>query len=332
MTTAQDCSVGFGVETTYGTAVTPTRWVEFADESFDLKKNVKQGVGLRPGARVARSSRRVVVSREASGSLTVEAVSKGLGVLLQAALGSGVSTLVAGSTYQQVFTLGDDLPALTVQKGLPQASGVVGAFTFPGCVVTDVEFDFAQADLVKLKVGLDGRDMTTVPAYTTPTYAVGGTLFSFAGAALSTGTLTSPTATALASAATTLCVRSGSVKIDHGAKTDRFNTCGAGRKSKPAVGLRTITGKLTVEYDAATMVSAIDTDSPMSLVATWTGAALSTGVETLQVVLPEIRLEGALPSANGGDIITHDLTFTVLDGGVAAQPVWVVTRTSDTAL
>ncbi len=34
MTTPQDCSVGLGVESVYGTGVTPTRWFEFLDESF----------------------------------------------------------------------------------------------------------------------------------------------------------------------------------------------------------------------------------------------------------------------------------------------------------
>ncbi|WP_206689906.1 hypothetical protein, partial [Streptococcus pseudopneumoniae] len=67
MTTPQDCSVGLGVESVYGTAVARTRWCEFLDESFNFVKNVKQGVGLRVGSRVARSGRRVVASAEGSG-------------------------------------------------------------------------------------------------------------------------------------------------------------------------------------------------------------------------------------------------------------------------
>lgn len=43
MTTPQDCSVGLGVESVYGTAVARTRWFEFLDESFNYVKSVKQG-------------------------------------------------------------------------------------------------------------------------------------------------------------------------------------------------------------------------------------------------------------------------------------------------
>ena len=33
MTIPADAQIGFGVESTYGTAVTPTRFLEFVDES-----------------------------------------------------------------------------------------------------------------------------------------------------------------------------------------------------------------------------------------------------------------------------------------------------------
>ena len=43
MTTFQDCSVGLSKETTYGTSVTPARFLEFTSETFDYAKNVVQG-------------------------------------------------------------------------------------------------------------------------------------------------------------------------------------------------------------------------------------------------------------------------------------------------
>ncbi|MBK7274964.1 MAG: hypothetical protein IPI13_18105 [Actinomycetales bacterium] len=61
MTTPQDCSVGLGVESVYGTAVARTRWFEFLDESFNFVKNVKQGWACASGpelpAPAAASSR-----------------------------------------------------------------------------------------------------------------------------------------------------------------------------------------------------------------------------------------------------------------------------------
>ena len=45
MTIPADAQIGFGVESTYGTAVTPTRFLEFVDESLNFNKSVKQGQG-----------------------------------------------------------------------------------------------------------------------------------------------------------------------------------------------------------------------------------------------------------------------------------------------
>lgn len=333
MASTQDCSIGIGVESTYGTGVTPTRWFEYIDESLDFNKNIKQGAGLRVGARVDRSARRVVTTADAGGDFSAECTSKGMGLLWQACLGSGVSTLVSGSTFQQVFTLADAPSSLTVQKGLPQLGGTVDAYTFLGCMVNGFELTFANDDILKLKATVDAKDITTGTAYTAPSYATTPNLFQFANATLQTGALTAPTATALAAGGTPVAdVRGGSCAVAHNMKTDRFNIGGAGRKAKPTVGKRGITGKLDIEYDSTTFRDAYLGDTPINLVLTYTAGALSTGVETLQLVIPEIKFDSELPKTNGTDLILQGMSFTGLDNLTAAQPIWVVVRTADSAL
>jgi hypothetical protein len=334
VTTTQDCSIGLAVESTYGTSVTPTRFPEFVSETLDYRKNIVQGKGLRVGSRVARSGRRVVTTADAGGDIMLECVSKGMGLIWQACLGSGVSTLVpASSAYQQVFTLGDTPSSLTVQKGLPQVGGTVDAYTFLGAMVDSWEFTFGNADIPTLKMTLDCKDVTTATAYAAPSYVAGANLFSFAGASLSTGTLTAPTTTVLGSGATSVAnVRGGSIQVANNLRGDRYNIGGAGRKAMPTVGMRDITGRLEVEYDSTTFRDAVLNETPMSLVLTYTGAALSPGNETLQVILPEIKLDGELPKSNGGELITQSMAFAGLDNLTAAQPIWVVTRTADIAL
>ena len=57
----QDWSVGIGKESVFGTAVTPTRWLEFTEAKLhEIDRGIKQGAGLRPGSRVARSARRTL--------------------------------------------------------------------------------------------------------------------------------------------------------------------------------------------------------------------------------------------------------------------------------
>ena len=334
MATGQDCSIGRATESTFRTYAAPTRFLEFTDESLGWKPNVKQGQGLRTGARLARSGRRTVPTADGGGDFSVELASKGLGLLWNGLFGAGTSTLVGGTTYQQVFTLADTQPSLTIQKGLPQVGGTVDAYSFLGCTVDGIEFDFPNGDICTAKVSVDAADLTTAQSYAAPSYpAAPVNLFHFAGGTVSTGTLTAPTATALASAVTaTANVRSGNVQISRNVVKDRFTFGGAGRKSQQKPGVPTVSGKLEIEYDQSTYRDAILNDTGVCVVLTFTAGALSTGLETFQLVLPEIRFNGELPKANGGDIIVQSLDFDALDNLTAAQPIWLVTRTADTAL
>lgn len=329
MTTPQDCSVGLGVESVYGTAVARTRWFEFLDESFNFVKNVKQGAGLRVGSRVARSGRRVVASAEGSGDLTIEAVTKGLGLLWQLGLGSGTSTLVSAGLYQQVFTLGDAMPSATIQKGIPRADGTVDAYTFTGCMVESLTIDCPNADNVKVKTSWNAKDMTTATAYTAPSYATGPSVFTFAHGAVYSGELTAPTATALGSLVwpwPLASIRSGSITIKHNLKTDRYNCGGGGRKEKPFAGIREISGSLVAEYADTEFRDAIIDDTSMTLVKTFTA-----GADVLQIVIPDVRFDGDIVKAST-DLAMQELKWTGLDGLTAAQPIWIVCRTADTAL
>ena len=335
MSTVLDASVGFGLESIYGTGVTPTRWLEYTDQSMDYKPVRKQSTGLRVGTRVARADRRVSVTSEGVGDVSLEVLTKGLGMLWQVLMGAGSSTLVAGTTYQQVFTLGDALQEFTLQAGVPRIAAdgpaTIDPLTFTGCVAPDFELT-GGVDILKLKASIDAQAVTTSTAYAAPSFTTGANLLSFAGASLYTGTLTAPTTIALASAATPLAsVNSWSVKVDHKPFADRYLFGNAGKKSRPIPGFRSITGKLEVEYSDTVFRDAFLADTDMSLVVTYTGGALSEGFETLQVVIPDIRLDGQLPSG-GGDLVKMSCGFTGLDGLVAAQPLWIVARTSDAAL
>lgn len=335
MTTAQDCSIGLGLQGTFGTNVTPTRWLEFSAESLDYRKGIVQGSGLRVGSRVARSGRRVVATMDGGGDISLDVLSKGMGLVWQACMGSGSSTLVSAGVYQQVFTFADTMPFVTVQKGLPRSSGTVDALTFGSSVVTGWELGMDKAGILKLKTTWDCRDLDTATAYAPPSYPAGtSNLFAFAGGAIHTGTLTAPTTTALAAGATPVAnVTDFGITVSNGLATDRFFLGGAGKKSAQLVqGLRSIGGKLTVEYDSTIMRDALIADTPMSLVLTFTAGALAAGTETLQVVIPEIKLDGELPKANAGNLVAQGISFTGLDGLSAAQPMWLVARTADTAL
>ena len=333
MALPMDVSIGISNESTYKTYVAPTRFYELLDESLQWNKQVKQGAGLRVGSRVARAARRVVAAGDGGGDFSIEAVSKGMGLLWAACLGTGTSTLVSGSTYQQNFTLADAPTSLTVQKGLVQAGGTVDAYSFLGCMVESWEFGFPNNDIATLKATVDAGDLSTAQSYAAPSYpAAPVNLFQFANASISTGTFTAATTTTLPSAATaTVNVRGGSISVNNNLTTDRYNAGGAGRKSKPTVGIRSITGSLTIEYDSTTYRDLVLNDGSLTLVVTLTAGALSVGNETLTVALPAIKFDNALPQANGSDLIVQSMNFTALDDGTN-PPIGVYMRTADTTL
>jgi hypothetical protein len=334
MTTTGDSALVVEQETTYKTYATPTRALEFVDEGLDWGKNPKQGKGLKATRRMARSGRRVIPSADGNGDIMFELASKGLGKILDSAFGASTVTLVGGSTYQHVYTLGDNPKSLTVQKQLVEAGlSAVDAYSFLGVMIASLEFSFPNQDIGQLKVSTDIGDVTTAQTAASLVYPTLPSLFHFQNWSIATGTLTAPTTIALASMTSTWATfRDASVSLNHNLRGDRFNGGGGGRKTKPTVGLRADHGSATVEYADTTFRDAVLNDTSMALMFQYTGAALSTGVETVQLILPEVRFDSELPKTNGTDLITAVDEVRVLDNEVAAQPIWLVIRTSDATL
>jgi hypothetical protein len=309
--------------------------LEYVDESLDYQPNRVQGVGLRVASRVARSARRVTTTVQGGGSLSIEATTKGMGLLLDSALGSSAATLVSGSTYQHNFTLGDTPKSLTIQKSIPEAGGTIDTYSYLGAMVNSWTFMSGNGEISKFSFDFDMRDLDTSQTFAALSYPSTPNLYHFAlGAVTIGGTVTAPTTTALATGGTSVSdVRSFEVTCNNNLKDDRYNFGGAGKKSKPTVGLRQITGKFTAEYTATTYRSAFQADTELPITLTLTSSeALSTGTATLQIVLPAVKLDAGIPMSNNGELITVEHGFTVLDNLTAAQPIWVVLRTADTAI
>jgi hypothetical protein len=335
MVTPYDSSINVKAEVTYGTYVAPTRAYEYTDEGFDWKPTRKQGEGLRVSSRVARSGRRVTTTVQGEGSLEVEATTKGLSTLLDAALGTSTATLVSGTTYQHNFTLGDAPASLTIQKSVPDSTATVRAHSFLGCMVSSWSLAVDNDDIVKLSFDFDIRDLDTAQTFAALTYPTTPSLYHFGqGAATYSGTVTVPTTTAIGTGGTAATdIRDFKLDVNNNLATDRFNLGAAGKKAKPTVGIRDITGSFTAEYSANGYRDDFIADTERAIVVTCTSTeALSVGFATLQVVLPAVKLDSGIPISNNGDFITVEHQFTVLDNLVAAQPIYVVLRTADSTV
>lgn len=339
MTTQQDASIGIKQETTYGTVATVDTWPEYLEETFDDAPEVISGKGLRVGRVMQYAKRRRAGKQAANGDLTLEVFTKGLGKFFLAALGAGSSTVISGSSYQQLFwpTTADFLNSYTIQKGLPKLGGAASPQTYAGMVCSGFELDLSNSGEPTVKFSFVGRSMDTTTGYVTPSYIANNELFSWVDAALTIGgAVTPPTATALASGGTnTVDVSALTITWDNGLDQNGYNFGASGLRSRPqALGERVGTGSLTVEYDADTFRDAWKAQTDLALVVTLQLAEIISGSNhpTLQICIPELKFEGEMPKSNSGDVITQTIPFTILDGEVAGHPFYVAIVTPETAI
>lgn len=342
MTTQLDFSVGLAKETTYGTPVTVTRFVESeAKLKYDIKTETSKG--LRPGKNVNRRNRNVPVHFEGSGDITLDVPTRGFGFLLNALLGQVTNTMVPASTppfYQQNHVLqnaSDPVQSFTVQEVLPTLGGVNSfPHTFTGCVFDSMELTAKEGAILEAKFSITARELQTAVAAAATSYPADDALFTYVHGAISLGgTLTEPTTTALASLSGTPAanISDVSLSVKRNLDSDGWNLGGAGLRSRaPLYGVPSITGKLTAEYTDNTLRDAYLQQTALAVVLTFTHnvAVSGTNKPTLQIVLPAIVLSGEVPTSNGGKAITQSIDFETFDNGTATQPIWIIYRTLDT--
>lgn len=338
MPTQQDAQLGFKKETTFKTAVTVDAFPEFTEEDWSTSFTYSESASMRYGRRVQASDRRRITKEEVTGSFTQELLTKGHGKLFEAALGTGVSTVASGAAYQQLFTpaVDDFLPSYTFQKGITLLGGATSPVTFAGCVCSGFELTAGNGELPTIKWNWVGSTTTTATALATASYLSGANILSFVDASLKIGgSVTVPTTTALSSGGTVAAnIRDLSLTYDNGLDENGWFLGSGTRGRKPALGVRTITGNITAEYDSNVLRDAYLAQTDMALVMRFQHSTAITGAfyPTIEITIPNIRLNGELPKAAGGDVVTQAIDFVGLDGRVAAHPIYVAVVTAETAI
>ena len=135
----------FGLETTYGTAVTPTVTLEPTSVGLELQVEQMMSEGLRSGLRVQRGDRTVVNRKGVEGSIEMDIVSNALARwLIQAvgdsrSLGSIKSNPGSGAVYLYTMQLGDpaSLSSMTIETGVADVAGNVRRMDATGCYITE---------------------------------------------------------------------------------------------------------------------------------------------------------------------------------------------------
>ena len=334
MATTLDRALVLVKEATYGTYVAPTRAIEFldGDTQFETDPTIVQGQGIRAGALLADGSRSVVVRSNATGSLGFECLPKGQGVLWEWLLGACSSTLVSASVYQQVATMTAAQLSATIQEQwyyiADDGTFTLIPFSWLGCMVTDFEVTFGP-EIATVKANINGRTVDVgqaAAAVTLPSTATSP--FHRAQLLVYTGTLTQATTTAVASATTPLTgVEQVTLSFTKSLNLDRPGS--AGLKGKPVGGMWEVAVKFTTEHRDNSWEVAKLAQTPLAFLASYTGAALTTGNEQLQAAIADMRVQKVTKKVDAG-VPKVDVEAKVMQS--SGVPLQIVMRTSDTAL
>ncbi|MCX3064204.1 phage tail tube protein [Streptomyces beihaiensis] len=316
--TGLDAQLMVGEESAWGTAVTTDHAFEFNDESLKLDPSFLEPTGLRVGTKYKRASRVSISRRAVSGDLTVEHATLGMGLLWKHALASSATpTALTAPAYEQVHTPGDFRGlGLTVQVGRPEpATGTVRPFTYSGCKIGQWELSVSDNAIPTLKVTFDGRDEDTATALAAPSYLSGSKVFSFANATLSLGgtaATASGKTTVTGGTAVATVVTEVSVQGAAPMAADRYGIGNGGLKSEQLENdTPTITGSLNAEFNKAELYDHYTANDTLPLVLTLTGDAIgaSGSNDTLEVILPAVKLKAASPNVGGPDIVSMSTDF-----------------------
>ena len=162
--------VGFAEESTYGTAVTVTKFVEVDEWTMKKVPNWMRSSGVRAGQLMQRSEDALIGTADVSGGLVMDLTAKNVAMLFEHALGGTAVTTGAGP-YTHTMSPGDKLgKSLTMQGGLPDVGGTVRPFTASGVKVQGFELSWSRDEWLKLTLDLLGKDLVTATALATASY------------------------------------------------------------------------------------------------------------------------------------------------------------------
>lgn len=320
---------GYAPETTYGTYVAPSKFLQVQKSDLKKVKTTAQGGGIAGGSLVQPGARRVVTSRAAAGGLQFEVPTSGMGVLLNGLMGGTVTPVQQGATtaYLQTHALADNIgKSFSLQNGIPDRSGTIRPYSYTGVKVLDAEFSCQVDGLLQANFNLDAQDVDESKAAATPAYTAGIMPFHWGQLAVKMGTFG-------AEAAVT-GVTKVSCKIERPMDTSAFYANGGGTKAEPITSdFVKITGSIDVDFATkADFADRFASDSSTSLLLTWTGNIIaSTYAYTFGIAVPMTFFDGETPTLQSNGVVSTTFPFVGLYDASHA-PATITYMSTDTAL
>lgn len=316
--------IGYAQETTYGTRVAPTRFLDFTGETVKRSDDQRQSGAIRAGTIFRRSDSTAVVAKGAAGSVTHEFGYAGYGLLLKNMMRAAPTISqpdAAGNptVYEQLFVPGTTAMSLTTQVGKVAGDGV-HPFDYVGTVVTAWKLTQEIGAFLALELDVDAQKQDTSQTLATASYSTERRLFHDENLVIQVNSVT-------------VQPRSMEIEQTNGLKTDRYAlNGGAGKKAPLNAEFAGMTGKIEGEFDDMSIQTLIAAGTLVPVTFKWTGSTI-TGIYkfALEITLAACQFVGETPETGGPGLLDQSVNFNVYDNGVAA-PVSIVYRTTDSAV
>lgn len=349
-------------EATFGVAPSLTSGIEsfeFKSETLELKKTTVVGEGLAAGRIYQRIKRRVLTNYDVTGDVVMELPTRGMNFWLSYMLGSWgqanatPAQLTTTGVYQSIHQPGGNFGhSFTLQKGVPTAdNATIEPVTYVGAKLSGWEISVSTGAIAMLTLHVDARNElagagnsdplnASVPAlatWTPVTTGRGMELFHFREATLLSGG--APTITSgklsLAGATPAASVKDITVGQTVALDANRIFLGANGFKAEQIEnGYRAITGSFTAEWlSSEAYYNAFSADTSTSLELTFTGPIAGTsGTNTLllDIIIPNIKLDGESPKVPGPAVITEAVKFTGYDDDTTNIPMQITYQSEDT--
>lgn len=319
--------VGIADETTFGTGVTPTRFVEFNSETIKQTIERLESTGLRPLRRVIREKQWQPGRIANAGDIDFDVNTQGFGLFLKHMMGEIASTQPnvgsAPTVWEHLATVGAmDARSFTTQLARADSGGTIRAFTYAGCKIPKWELECDENGFLKLKLSVDAQSETSATGLAAATYASAAQPLVYTGATIKIAGVEVP-------------IKKFSLMGDNKLAGDRYAMRGAqsqlGRQQLEGEGIREYTGKLEMEFESLTQYNLFVNGTIGEVTAFFEGPVVAAGLASaLEITMPNVRFDGETPNVPGAQLLQLPLAYKAVDAEAAKGPVQLKYRTIDT--
>ena len=325
MSAITDQHISVGVESSFGTAVTPTRSYEATADTFTREVEYIESVGFRADMQTIRSDRHDTVSLGATGSIEMAVLNKGHGLIMQHLLGtsSGPTQQSSSAAYKSTFSTNDIGPAgsYTIQANRADSGGTLRPFTYEGCTATGFNITQEVGSPLTMSIDFDAETEQTSTGSATAAYPASATPFIWTDAVIELNDSAVSSFTSF------------SLDGDLGMSTSRRFLKGNATKGQPKrSSVPSYTGTIEAEFEDLTQYNNFvnGTTFKLELICTQGTAIEGSYYPFFHVTLPVCKFTGTTPVASISDLTTISLPFTVLHNGTD-NAITVEYQSTDTA-